>query len=612
MKPNEFIMAFIYNQSKVFGVLLVVLFLTLLQLSYADTNGHTQAVDLTESYTVNVPNSQGGYTAIFIKKFGDGYIGPRGEHYSGFPTVAQLQAIYGTGVLSQPEQPASVSDTDTSNNNIASVDMPKVQAGVNDFAGVISQEYRDKLTKSIRELEQKTLAEIMVVTVRSTAPLDATEYAKQLLDSWKPVGKDKNNAVFVFLAVKQDLFDIEPGDSLKSILSEKVLGEIMNGVEFKPGNFSGRLVYCVDKIINILHSSQEQAVLNAASNQPGVIQATPPSQLATSIINRVFWSFFILFYLFVALLGVLKAAEKKAVFFKNYNDYKKTLIIGLIFLFITLFLSLKVPSDPKFVYAVIFILIFSFGNVFVAFYINRDLKFIPLVIGLSRSIVVFFMPLMQAIDFVCMRVTSQIMKRIDGENGQKMFERLGSSPSLVVQISSGIQHFLGLSFLFNMDGQGILLNRILVELEKGISSDSLKFAQDFVKKNKESQEEPDKAINQGAGFDGAKKDIDEDLNQKTDYDSNMGGDFNQEKDDNPNEEGSAKSSTDDQQSPYDVLGVSEKASLDEIKAAYRNMAMKNHPDRTAGLDEKIRKFAEEEMKKINRAYEEIMKSRGQK
>jgi DnaJ-class molecular chaperone len=49
--------------------------------------------------------------------------------------------------------------------------------------------------------------------------------------------------------------------------------------------------------------------------------------------------------------------------------------------------------------------------------------------------------------------------------------------------------------------------------------------------------------------------------------------------------------------PYRVLGVGEKASLEEIKAAYRRLALQYHPDRNPGDKE-----AEEQFKKISEAY----------
>ena len=59
--------------------------------------------------------------------------------------------------------------------------------------------------------------------------------------------------------------------------------------------------------------------------------------------------------------------------------------------------------------------------------------------------------------------------------------------------------------------------------------------------------------------------------------------------------------------PYSVLGVSRDASNDEIKAAYRELARKYHPDNYA--DNPLSDLAGEKMREINEAYDEIMNSR---
>ena len=61
---------------------------------------------------------------------------------------------------------------------------------------------------------------------------------------------------------------------------------------------------------------------------------------------------------------------------------------------------------------------------------------------------------------------------------------------------------------------------------------------------------------------------------------------------------------------YKVLGIEPTATDDEVKAAYRKMALKHHPDRVATLGDDVKKAAEKKFKEINDAKEKIYKARG--
>ena len=66
----------------------------------------------------------------------------------------------------------------------------------------------------------------------------------------------------------------------------------------------------------------------------------------------------------------------------------------------------------------------------------------------------------------------------------------------------------------------------------------------------------------------------------------------------------------DVNSDYKILGVTASASNEEVKKAYRKMAITHHPDKVASMGEEYQKGAKEKFLKIQEAYENIKKNRG--
>ena len=66
----------------------------------------------------------------------------------------------------------------------------------------------------------------------------------------------------------------------------------------------------------------------------------------------------------------------------------------------------------------------------------------------------------------------------------------------------------------------------------------------------------------------------------------------------------------DTNSAYAVLEIQPSATDEQVRQAYRRMAMKNHPDKVATLGPEVQKAAAEKFRQIQEAYETIKKERG--
>ncbi len=172
----------------------------------------------------------------------------------------------------------------------AKEEVPSPEGRVNDFAGVISPEYKEKISSLIGELEQKTSAEICVVTRSSIEPYSESEYAQMLFDNWKIGKKGKDNGALILLAVKERRWRAHTGYGIEGILPDSVCGKIGRNYMvpyFKEGRFSEGLYYGVAAVASIISKDANVALdgLNGASFEVG----------SQNISSHVYFFVFIIF-----------------------------------------------------------------------------------------------------------------------------------------------------------------------------------------------------------------------------------------------------------------------------------------------------------------------------
>ncbi len=176
--------------------------------------------------------------------------------------------------------------------------IPQPVGRVNDFANVIDSGYKEKLNSLIEELEEKTTAEIAVVTINSIAPYDEKEYARLLFDNWKPGKKGKDNGALVLLAIKERRWRIETGYGVEGILPDGLCGEIGRNYMvpyFKNGNYGEGLYQGVSAIANVI-AKDANVTLNTLGNfKESPAEKQSSSDLLDGLFPMIFFLFIILF-----------------------------------------------------------------------------------------------------------------------------------------------------------------------------------------------------------------------------------------------------------------------------------------------------------------------------
>lgn len=124
---------------------------------------------------------------------------------------------------------------------------PTAAAGiyVQDYAQVLSAEDKRRLLSIGQELDNKTTAQLAVVTVKTLDGQPIEDYALSILREWGIGSKEKNNGALIVVAVQDRRSRIEVGYGLEGLLTDGLTGRIQDQAMipyFRKGNYAAGIV----------------------------------------------------------------------------------------------------------------------------------------------------------------------------------------------------------------------------------------------------------------------------------------------------------------------------------------------------------------------------------
>ena len=120
-------------------------------------------------------------------------------------------------------------------------DLHQPRNHVEDRANVIPSNVERQLIAILADLEHKTGAQIIVLTIDTTAGQSIEDYTLKLAEKWKLGQKDKENGALVVVAVKDRDYRFEVGYGLEGVLPDSVVGDIGRNYfvpYFRKGDYS--------------------------------------------------------------------------------------------------------------------------------------------------------------------------------------------------------------------------------------------------------------------------------------------------------------------------------------------------------------------------------------
>jgi uncharacterized protein len=159
---------------------------------------------------------------------------------------------------------------------------------VNDFAGILSGGGGDALETKLRNYNDSTSTQIVVVTVTSLNGYAIDDFSVRLAEGWHIGQKGKNNGLLILVAPKEHKMRIEVGYGLEAFIPDAKAKWIEDNImkpAFKQGNYTAGIDGAVNEIMNKASSAYKR-------------DGSETDKKSSKSSNWLVWIFVIVFILF--------------------------------------------------------------------------------------------------------------------------------------------------------------------------------------------------------------------------------------------------------------------------------------------------------------------------
>ncbi len=134
------------------------------------------------------------------------------------------------------------------------LDVPKRPEGyVSDYANLLSDSARSRLEQELKEFEEQTSSQVLVVTFPRLGGDSLESYSIRLAEAWKPGQKGKDNGVILLVFKEDRKVRIEVGYGLEGVLTDALSRVIIENEivpRFQSGDYDGGIEHAVEAILS--------------------------------------------------------------------------------------------------------------------------------------------------------------------------------------------------------------------------------------------------------------------------------------------------------------------------------------------------------------------------